>query len=114
MWWTARRLLLTAALLAALSVPATAAAQTDLSDVPTVSPEPPPSLSATPTPTATATPSATPTATATATPSAEPRRDEADLPNTGSDAQTIALAGLSLVLFGASLRVQLLARDGRS
>jgi len=58
----------------------------------------PPVPLATPTPTPTATPSATPTASAT------PKRGEA-LPQTGSEAALLALAGLGLLGLGAGLRV---------
>jgi hypothetical protein len=57
---------------------------------------------ATPTPTATSTPRATPTA--------GPRRN---LPNTGADPMRLALAGLTLLGFGLSLRFRVALADAR-
>ena len=68
---------------------------------PTPGGEPP--ISGTP-PVPLATPTPTPTASATATPSATPGRAQA-LPQTGSDAALLALAGLGLLGLGAALRV---------
>jgi LPXTG-motif cell wall-anchored protein len=60
----------------------------------------PPVPLATPTPT----PTATPTPSATATPSASPAGRDA-LPQTGSDADLLALTGLGLLALGAGLRL---------
>jgi hypothetical protein len=64
---------------------------------------PTPTPSATPSPTATATPTATPTASPRPTASAAPGRG-AHLARTGSDAGLLALAGVSLLGMGLSLR----------
>lgn len=58
----------------------------------------------TPTPTATATAGATPAPTATPKP---------DLPATGSDPGVVALAGMTLVGFGLSLRLRVALGDAR-
>lgn len=63
---------------------------------------------ATPTPTAGAT--ATATATPTAAPSATPKPD---LPATGSEPGMVALAGMTLLGFGLSLRLRVALADAR-
>ena len=63
--------------------------------------------SATASPTATTTPTATPTPTATATP-------KPDLPATGSEPGLVALAGVTLLGFGLSLRFRVALGDART
>jgi carbohydrate-binding DOMON domain-containing protein len=69
----------------------------------------------TPTPTARATATATRTATATptATATARPGRRGEPLANTGADPVRLALAGLTLLGFGFSLRLRLALADVR-